>query len=178
MTLMDSSQATTVLTCAALGGAALTDVLGRYGLTIVWIAPETAIPGSYWGDSEAGLMGDCLFARADTPVHSVLHEACHYVCMDPERRARLHTDAGGELAEENAVCYLQILLADALPGYGRARIWADMDAWGYSFRLGSARAWFEEDAEDARMWLLRYGLVDATQRPLWRVRQAGTDELP
>ena len=24
-----------------------------------------------------------------------------------------------------------------------------MDAWGYTFRLGSARAWFENDADDA-----------------------------
>jgi hypothetical protein len=24
-----------------------------------------------------------------------------------------------------------------------------LDAWGYTFRLGSARAWFERDAEDA-----------------------------
>jgi hypothetical protein len=30
---------------------------------------------------------------------------------------------------------------------------ADMDAWGYSFRLGSTRAWFENDAEDARAFL-------------------------
>ncbi len=28
-----------------------------------------------------------------------------------------------------------------------------MDAWGYSFRLGSTRAWFEGDAQDARAWL-------------------------
>lgn len=25
----------------------------------------------------------------------------------------------------------------------------DMDSWGYSFRLGSARTWFNEDADDA-----------------------------
>ena len=30
---------------------------------------------------------------------------------------------------------------------------ADMDAWGYTFRLGSAHAWFEHDAEDAREFL-------------------------
>jgi hypothetical protein len=29
----------------------------------------------------------------------------------------------------------------------------DMDAWGYSFRLGSTQAWFEQDAENARLWL-------------------------
>jgi hypothetical protein len=37
----------------------------------------------------------------------------------------------------------------------------DMDAWGYTFRLGSARAWFEEDAEDARTWLQQRGLLPA-----------------
>ena len=36
---------------------------------------------------------------------------------------------------------------------------ADMDAWGYSFRLGSTRAWFERDAEDARAWLAERRLL-------------------
>jgi hypothetical protein len=36
----------------------------------------------------------------------------------------------------------------------------DMDEWGYSFRLGSAAAWFEQDAKDARAWLIRHGLLD------------------
>jgi hypothetical protein len=35
---------------------------------------------------------------------------------------------------------------------------ADMDAWGYSFRLGSTRAWFEHDADDARVFLQARGL--------------------
>ena len=81
------------------------------------------------------------------------------------------TDAGGEVSEENAVCYLQILLADELPEMGRARMCADMDAWGYTFRLGSAGAWFERDAEDARKWLWQHGLIDRAQRPLWQLRQ-------
>jgi hypothetical protein len=38
---------------------------------------------------------------------------------------------------------------------------SDMDAWGYSFRLGSTQAWFEGDAADARQWLLRRHLIDA-----------------
>ncbi len=72
---------------------------------------------------------------------------------DPQRRAGIHTDASDSQIEEDATCYLQIVLADALPSFGRERALRDMDAWGYSFRLGSARAWFERDAEDARAFL-------------------------
>jgi hypothetical protein len=79
--------------------------------------------------------------------------------MDELRRNGLDTDAGGDYDEENAVCYLQILLAEELPGCSRERMMADMDAWGYSFRLGSARAWFEQDADDARDWLQKQGLL-------------------
>ena len=59
------------------------------------------------------------------------------------------------------MCYLQVLLAGELPGVGRERLFADMDAWGYSFRLGSTRAWFENDAEDARAWLVERGILDS-----------------
>jgi hypothetical protein len=45
-----------------------------------------------------------------------------------------------------------------------------MDAWGYSFRLGSTRAWFESDAADARDWLLAARLIDAQGRPTGRLR--------
>ena len=140
---------------------ALALLLERYRIELRLIAPGELIPGSYWGESEAGLRGERLYARLDTPVHSVLHEASHYICMTPERRAGLDRDAGGDDPEEAAVCYLQVLLADELPGVGRARLLADMDAWGYSFRLGSTRAWFEQDAADARHWLLRHGVIDA-----------------
>jgi hypothetical protein len=139
----------------------LTALLGRYGLTLQWVACGAVIPGSYWGGSEAGLRGDRLYARPDTPLHSVLHEASHFVCMTPGRRAVLDRDAGGNDLEEAAVCYLQVLLADQLPRVGRARLFADMDAWGYSFRLGSTRDWFEKDAGDARAWLERHGIIDA-----------------
>jgi hypothetical protein len=90
--------------------------------------------------------------------------------MDADRRQGLHTNAGGDYDEENAVCYLQILLADRLPGVGRQRMWADMDRWGYTFRLGSARAWFEGDAADAQAWLLYTGLVDEHDQPTGRFR--------
>jgi hypothetical protein len=159
-----------VLTLADIDSAALRVLLDRYGMRLEIVAADAVIPGSFWGDSEAGLIGNRLLARADTPVHSMLHEACHYICMDGWRRNGLHTDAGGDYAEENGVCYLQILLAGHLPDVGRARLLLDMDAWGYSFRLGSAARWFMEDAEDARDWLLAHGLVDAADTPSWRLR--------
>jgi hypothetical protein len=133
-------------------------LLADHGLTLEIVPLEEPIPGSFWGESEAGLIGDTLYARPDTPLHSVLHETCHYICMDDDRRRGLHTNAGGDYDEENAVCYLQILLADRIAGFGRERCMTDMDAWGYTFRLGSARAWFENDAEDAREWLVEKGL--------------------
>jgi len=148
-----------MLRLATLDRLELALVLHHYGLTLTLTAPDEDIPGSYWGDTEAGLKGDQLYARLDTPVHSVLHEASHYVCMTPERRAGLDRDAGGDDPEESAVCYLQILLAEALTGVGSARLMQDMDEWGYSFRLGSTRAWFEGDAADAREWLRTHGVI-------------------
>ena len=135
-------------------------LLDRYGLALRLVAPEEIIPGSYWGEREAGLIGATIFARLDTPLHSVLHESAHFICMTPERRAGLDTDAGGDDAEEGAVCYLQVVLAQTLPNVSRERMCRDMDAWGYSFRLGSAAAWFAEDAADSRDWLIRHGLLD------------------
>jgi hypothetical protein len=79
--------------------------------------------------------------------------------MTSERRAMLERDAGGDHPEENAVCYLQIVWGDMLPDVGRERVLADMDAWGYTFRLGSAARWFYEDASDAREWLQREAIV-------------------
>jgi hypothetical protein len=142
----------------------VTRLLAGFGLDLRLVGAAEPIPGSYWGESEAGLQGGCLFARIDTPLHSVLHEAAHYICMSPERRVGLSRDAGGDDAEECAVCYLQILMADALPGVARQQIYADMDLWGYSFRLGSAAAWFEQDAADARSWLLEHGVIDERAR--------------
>jgi hypothetical protein len=148
----------------------LNTLLGRYGMQIGHVAADAPIPGSFWGGSEAGLVGDRLFLRGDTPLHSALHEACHFICMDERRRRQLHTDAGGDVAEENAVCYLQGLMADRIRAYDRGRLFADMDAWGYSFRLGSARAWFEQDADDARTWLLERGIINEQQRLTGQLR--------
>jgi hypothetical protein len=150
-----------VLLLNAIDRLELQVLLDRYGLELRLVPSGERIPGSYWGDREAGLVGSIVHARLDTPVHSVLHESAHAICMTPERRAGLDTDAGGDHREENGVCYLQILLAQALPQVGAQRMCRDMDEWGYTFRLGSAGAWFERDAEDARAWLELHGLIDA-----------------
>jgi len=154
-----------------IAAAEIEQLLGRYGIELVRVAVDTRIPGSYWGDSEAGLIGNRIYARADTPVHSLLHEGSHFVCMDDLRRSQLAQDAGGDYDEENAVCYLQILLAGHLPCFSRDRMLQDMDSWGYTFRLGSARAWFEQDAQDARDWLVSHGVIDSRGYPTWKHAQ-------
>ncbi len=139
-----------------LGDIDLADVvrlLDRYGLCFELIEDGAPIPATFWGEREAGLIGNTVHARRDTPVHSLLHEACHLIVLPPERRAAVHTDASDSQFEEDAACYLQLLLADALPGFGMERAFADMDAWGYTFRLGSSRDWFTRDAEDAAAFL-------------------------
>nr|MBO2466739.1 hypothetical protein [Xanthomonadaceae bacterium] len=136
-------------------------LLAGYGLELVLVGDGEPIPGSYWGEPEAGIIGPTVYVRRDTPVHSMLHEACHLIVLPPERRVQVHTDATDSVPEEDATCYLQIVLAGRLPGVGSDRLMADMDAWGYTFRLGSARAWFEQDAEDARQWLAERGLLPA-----------------
>ncbi|MEJ1096591.1 MULTISPECIES: hypothetical protein [unclassified Pseudoxanthomonas] len=141
--------------------AVLAGLLTQHDLQLHHVADGEKIPGSFWGEPEAGVIAHNVYVRGDTPIHSMLHEACHLIVLPPERRAEVHTDATDSDAEEDATCYLQILLADAIPGVGRDRLMADMDAWGYSFRLGSTKAWFEQDAEDARSWLLQRGLLPA-----------------
>jgi len=156
-----------VLRLADLQEADARALLARYGLSLERVPDGQPIPGSFWGDEEAGIIGTTVYARGDTPVHSLLHEAGHLIVLPPERRAQVHTDATDSIAEEDATCYLQIVLADELPGVGRARLMADMDAWGYSFRLGSTAAWFAGDAENARQWLVEHGLLDESGFPIF-----------
>jgi hypothetical protein len=158
-----------VIRLAELASGDVDALAAKYGMRTVRVGPGADIPGSYWGEAEAGLVGDVLYVRADTPAHSALHELCHYVCMDDGRRTRLATDAGGSDEEECGVCYLEVLLADELRGFGRTRCLADMNAWGYSFREGSAAAWWTGDARFAREWLLERNLIDAEGRPTFKV---------
>lgn len=159
----------TVLLCSEINLKHLQSLLEHYGLEIITVEDNKAIPGSFWQPPEAGLMKNQLYIRNDTPVHSALHEACHYICMDDIRREHLNTDAGGTALEENGVCYLQIILSDSIPEMKQHRMLSDMDEWGYSFRLGSAQSWFEQDAEDAFDWLLKNKLITTDHRPTWNV---------
>ena len=153
-----------MLLLASIDRPSVGRLLAGYGLDLRVQPSGEPIRGSYWGESEAGLRGNALYARHDTPLHSILHETAHYICMSPERRAGLDRDAGGDDAEESAVCYLQLLLADTLERVGRERLYLDMDTWGYSFRLGAAKDWFEQDAQDAQQWLQRCGIIDLRSR--------------
>ena len=160
-----------VLRVADVRFSKLCELLGRFGLSLRLLDDAEPITGSFWGEPEAGIVKCRVYVRLDTPIHSLLHETCHVICMDEGRRAGLERDAGGDHIEEAAVCYLQIVLADYLPGVGRDRLLRDMDAWGYSFRLGSSRAWFESDAADARAWLFDHGLLSAAGAPLFVLRK-------
>ena len=153
----------TVLLCNEINLQHLQSLLARYGMQLKIVDNNDTIPGSFWQPPEAGLIGNTLYIRHDTPVHSALHETCHYVCMDSARRDDLDTNAGGDYQEEDAVCYLQILLSDYVDEMNKNRMFSDMDEWGYSFRLGSAKAWFNNDAEDAQQWLEKNNIVAQQQ---------------
>ena len=133
--------------------AALDALFRAAELVRLELAAASDLPGSYWGDTEAGIIGRGVYVRTDTPLHSLLHELGHVVCADPVRGRALVRDAGGDDDEEAAVCLLQVCLAEALPGVGARSLAADMDAWGYSFRQGSTGAFLGGDARDAADWL-------------------------
>ena len=137
--------------------------VGQSGFQVACVAAGQAIPGSYWGDSEAGLIQRKVYIRQDTPLHSFLHEFCHALCMDTARLEALHTDAGGDDLEECAVCYLQLHLGAQHLDYAVAQQCADMDVWGFSFMSGSAAKWFsglhDSGAHEARQWLQSRGLL-------------------
>jgi hypothetical protein len=159
-----------VLRVSDVPRSALTELLQKFGLDLVLQEQGDAIRGSFWGDSEAGIVGRTVYVRADTPVHSLLHETSHVICMTEDRRAGLDRDAGGDDLEESAVCYLQVLLADHIDGVGRDLLMSDMDAWGYSFRLGNTLDWFQRDAGDAAEFLMNHGLLSAQGDVIFRLR--------
>lgn len=159
-----------ILNCSDIAPSQLQQLLKKFNVIVHLVEADQKIPGSWFGEPEAGIIENNLYIRDDTPVHSALHESCHYICMSPARRSTLHTNAGGDYDEENAVCFLSILLSDFIHEFGRDRMFSDMDEWGYTFRLGSSKAWFEDDAEDAQLWLEKHELIDSQTRPVWNIR--------
>ena len=167
---MDAAVNSNVLVVRDVSYVVLESLLHRYGLKLVLCKDNESVTASFWGNPEAGILGDTVYIRSDTPIHSLLHETCHVICMTRERRERLNGNAGGDDLEEAAVCYLQIILGDYVDGVGRERLMSDMDRWGYSFRLGSTRKWFGQDAEDAREFLINQRLLTVNGNPTFTLR--------
>ena len=153
-----------------LNEESIKQLLSNYGIYVHCLNFDKDIPYSFWGAPEAGRLGEQLYLRGDTPIHSILHESAHYVCMPEIQRNDAEIDAKGSAIEENATCYLQILLADHIDHYSREQLMNDMDAWGYSFRLGSAYEWFTKDATEVKDWLVSHNLITANSKITWQLR--------
>ncbi len=53
-------------------------VPNHYGLALHQVAKRSKIPYRFWGSPQAERRNNQLYVRFDTPVHSILHEACHF----------------------------------------------------------------------------------------------------
>tara|TARA_B110000438_G_C15626854_1_gene569117 strand:- start:150 stop:641 length:492 start_codon:yes stop_codon:yes gene_type:complete len=148
----------------------LNNLINKYHFKLKILADHETIPASFWGDPEAGLIGKTIFVKKITPLHSFFHEFSHLICMTENRRISLTKDAKSDDEEESAVCYLQILLADYLIGVNPNLLMKDMDDWGYSFRLGSTQAWFQNDSCDSRKWLQKENILDEKGSITWVLR--------
>ncbi len=58
-----------------------------------------------------------------TPLHSILHEASHYIRIQAHQRSLTQVDAKGTAMEENSTCYLQLVLSDLLRAIVDRSIW-------------------------------------------------------
>ena len=150
---------------------AVRPLFDQYRLQLHQVGKNDDIPYSFWGSPEAGRYQSKIYAREDTPIHSLLHEASHFICMPPALRNSQSIDAGGSALEENACCYLQLLLSDYIPGFNRNIHLQDMNDWGYNFRLGSSARWFYADSDDARDWLLKHNIISPHNLPTWQLRK-------
>ena len=78
-----------VLVVSDIAPDTLTQLLDRYGLTLVILDDDASITGSFWGDSEAGIVGRQVFVRRDTPIHSLLHEVLSLIHISEPTRLDL-----------------------------------------------------------------------------------------
>ena len=63
-----------VICCSQLKPDEIQLLLSRYDLQQQLIDLNQTIPGSFWGESEAGIIQQTIYFRPDTPAHSLLHE--------------------------------------------------------------------------------------------------------
>src|SRR5690625_7793131 len=66
-----------VLRLDELPPGAAEKLLQRYGLNLQAVAEGQPIPGTFWGEPEAGIIANRQHARPDTPVKYRHHEASH-----------------------------------------------------------------------------------------------------
>ena len=91
---------TDVLRLADIDPAALRALFGAHGLSIEWLAAQTDIPGSYWGESEAGLEIEARRRLEETRnglVRQLLDAAAELARLDNRKRSLrdLHRDRHG-----------------------------------------------------------------------------------
>ena len=88
---MTAPDPSTVLRLDDISVADAAALLARYDLVLEQVPAGAPIPGSYWGEPEAGIIGSTVYVRGDTPVHSMLHEACHLIVLPPPTRCPRRT---------------------------------------------------------------------------------------
>jgi len=119
-----------VLSCSDIAADVADRLLGRYGIAVERVAAGTPITGSFWGEPEAGIVGQQVFVRPDTPVHSLLHEVCHIICMTPS--AGIYLTAMPAATIWKSLLYVTCrsflqTICRALAGNGLCRTWMPGD---------------------------------------------------
>ncbi len=142
-----------------------------YGARLERVPAGAAIPGSYWGDTEAGLdrqhrVRARRHARAFVPARALsLHlHGRRAPCRARDRRRR-HATTRSAASATCRCCSPSGSTASA-----QRAACATWTRGATRFREGSARAWFDGDGAHARAWLLDHGLVDSAGQPTLRLR--------
>ena len=88
------------------------ELLSAYGLELITLTLDAEIPASYWGAPEAGIAGQCVFVRADTPAHSLLHDAGlsgrSLFNVDFDERGRAWIASANRLASARSAVFVSI----------------------------------------------------------------------
>jgi len=142
--------------------------LDRYGLSLHLVAPDEVIPARI-GASARRADGIQIFARLDTAGAFGAARGRPFYLHDAGTARRLGYRCRRRSCGRECVCYLQIILAQSLPNVGRERMCRDMDEWAIRSGWEAPRSGSIQDAEDARDWLMRHGVLDSQSRPTYAV---------